>query len=145
MGALVISEYSQEIAVLCDGPWRVSTPNTTSHAEGPPDFEALLERPLGALIRLTRLDRSLVYPEALHMRDGKRCVVIQMDNVLEIVEAKLEDIFDEIQPIWRDAPKSTESTLRCSITTRSKDVTNLQIGSTVAVCLSVSKVAMPSF
>jgi len=110
-GALVISEYSQEIAVLRGGPWRVSTFNTTPNAEGPPDIGALLERPLGALTRPTRLDRSLVYPDALQMRDGKRCVVIQMGIVLEMAEAKLEDNFDEIVIFWRDAGSTAKSIL----------------------------------
>jgi len=70
--------------------------NTIPNAQGPPDVQTLLERPLGALTRPTRLVRSSVYPEGLQMRDDKRCAVIQMSIVSEMTEEKLEDILNEI-------------------------------------------------
>ena len=102
-GQRVLHEASQEIWVYNpQGQWRVSTLRTRANQDAPPSVEAVLERPLGALERATRLDKDLVLPEALELREDKMCTIRQMSVVLGLPEENLMKAFDEIQPGWPD-------------------------------------------
>ena len=108
-GELLVHEASQEQWFLRDAPWRVSTMDTNP-AEGNPNVEVILQRPLGML--KTRLDHDLVIPEALQKRDDYTCCPRQMAVVLDTPYDKICEEFDSIQPYWRDKGVTSESILK---------------------------------
>ena len=111
-GALVLHEASEEIwGYRATGPWRISVMNTRPSDEGF-DVNVVLERPLGAALRTTRLDKALVLPEALEMRDDHTCVIRQMSVVLELSHESLAEAFEAIQPGWRDVGITSTSILQ---------------------------------
>ena len=70
----------------------------TRPGEGGFSTEVVLQRPLGALTRSTRLSPEDFIPEALENHNDKRCVIRRMSVVLGVSEPTLEKQFDEIQP-----------------------------------------------
>ncbi|MEY2711040.1 MAG: hypothetical protein RL487_823 [Actinomycetota bacterium] len=111
-GDPVIYEYSSEVWFLDDSrPWKISTMTTQPGADGRPDVQVAMDRPLRQLPCTSDVLKSGDFiPEAFE--EGDNCVARQLAAALPMDLWDVENILGQHFPLWREVGVSSSQVVQ---------------------------------